>query len=104
MAFATKVTLGGIALPLKEVSWIDGMGWLQRMGVARLGAGGMVGNKLFIGRKLIIDTDKLEFGIETPTAPGAETEARETVAKGPIPTEDSADTFGRLLPTPGYRM
>lgn len=58
------VTIGGRVLGLREVSRIEGMGVLQEIAIRAMGVGGLVGNKLFLHRKLIIDTGKLEFAIE----------------------------------------
>ncbi len=58
------VKIGGVMLNLGEVSRIEGMGALQEAAISVLGIGGMAGNKLFLGHKLIIDTGRLEFAIE----------------------------------------
>ena len=58
------VQVGGLNLPLREISYIQDMGLLQEAAISSMGVGGMVGNKLFLGRKLIIDTRKLEIAVE----------------------------------------
>ncbi|MBL8519004.1 MAG: hypothetical protein JNM76_18740 [Betaproteobacteria bacterium] len=60
---AATVTIGGTTFPIGEVSRIDGMGFMQRMSVSMLGAGGMVGNKLFLDRTLVIDMTNREFAV-----------------------------------------
>lgn len=59
-----RVQINGLSLPLREVSRVDGMGWLQRLAVSQLGAGGLVGNQLFIGRRLVIDMRARRFAID----------------------------------------
>jgi hypothetical protein len=61
---SAEATVAGIKLPVKEISYIQDMGFLQELAISSLGAGGMVGNKLFLGKKLIIDTRKLEIALE----------------------------------------
>jgi hypothetical protein len=64
VATDVEVTIGGITQPVRELSHIEGMGVLQQAAVSMSGLGGMVGNKLFLGRKLILDTGRLEFAVE----------------------------------------
>lgn len=59
-----QVQINGQHLPLREVSRVDGMGWLQRLAVSQLGAGGLVGNKLFQGRRLVIDMRAQRFALD----------------------------------------
>lgn len=61
---AAEATVTGIKLPVKEISYIQDMGFLQELAISSMGVGGMVGNKLFLGKKLIIDTRKLEIALE----------------------------------------
>lgn len=58
-----EVQIGAQSLPIGQVSHIEGMGLLQRMAIQQLGAGGMVGNKLFLGRTLVIDMARKEFAL-----------------------------------------
>lgn len=60
---AATVTIGTTTLPIGEVSRIDGMGFMQRMSISMLGTGGMVGNKLFLERTLVIDMKLKEFAL-----------------------------------------
>ena len=60
---AATVTIGTTTLPIGEVSRIDGMGLMQRMSISMLGAGGMIGNKLFLERTLVIDMKLKEFAL-----------------------------------------
>ncbi|MFZ6756413.1 hypothetical protein ACO0K9_04275 [Undibacterium sp. Ji50W] len=64
VASDATVKIAGLTLPIREISYIQDMGLLQELAISSLGVGGMVGNKLFLGKKLIIDTRKLEIGIE----------------------------------------
>ncbi|RTL42014.1 MAG: hypothetical protein EKK53_12720 [Burkholderiales bacterium] len=52
---------GAVELPLGQISHIQGMGLLQEMAISSLGVGGLVGNKLFLGRQLIVDTGRREI-------------------------------------------
>ncbi|MFZ6678501.1 hypothetical protein [Undibacterium sp. Tian12W] len=61
---SAEVTVGGISLPVKEISYIEDVGFLQELAISGLGSAGMVGNKLFLGKKLIIDTRKMEIALE----------------------------------------
>ena len=59
-----KVQLGKATIPVGEVSRIEGASFLQEAGMRAFGIAGMAGNKLFIGRKLILDTARQEFLVE----------------------------------------
>jgi hypothetical protein len=61
---AATITIGTTTFPIGEVSRIDGMGFLQKAAISMLGAGGMVGNKLFLDRTLVIDMTKKEFAVQ----------------------------------------
>lgn len=61
---SAQVTIGTTRFPIGEVSRIDGMGWMQKAAISMLGAGGMVGNKLFLERTLIIDMTTKEFALK----------------------------------------
>ena len=61
---SAEVTIGGIRLPVKEISYVEDVGFLQELAISSLGSAGMVGNKLFQGKKLIIDTRKLEIALD----------------------------------------
>lgn len=56
--------VGEVVLPLGQVSHIEGMGLLQQMAISSLGVGGLVGNKLFLGCRLVIDTTRKELAVE----------------------------------------
>lgn len=57
------VTIGGVTLPVRDVSHVEGMNWMQQVAVRALGLDGMVGNALFVGRRVLIDVPKREFAI-----------------------------------------
>jgi hypothetical protein len=57
------VEVGGSTLPIKEVSRVEGMGFLQEMSIRLLGTGGLAGNKLFLGRVLVFDMRAKEFAL-----------------------------------------
>ena len=59
-----RITLGKVSLPVREVSRIEGASFLQEAGMRAFGIAGMVGNELFIGRRLILDTGRQEFAVE----------------------------------------
>lgn len=61
---SAQVTIGTTSFPIGEISRIDGMGWMQKAAISMLGTGGMVGNKLFLERTLIIDMTKKEFALK----------------------------------------
>lgn len=56
--------IGPVELPLGQVSFIQGMGLLQEMAISSLGVGGLVGNKLFLGRRVVVDTVRREIAVE----------------------------------------
>lgn len=56
--------IGAVELPLGQISHIQGMGLLQEMAISSLGVGGLVGNKLFLGRRLVVDTVRREVAVE----------------------------------------
>jgi hypothetical protein len=57
--------IGTVELSLGQISHIQGMGLLQEMAISSLGVGGLVGNKLFLGRRLVVDTRRLEIAVES---------------------------------------
>ena len=63
VATDAMVTIGDVTFSIGELSRIEGMGILQETAVSVLGIGGMVGNKLFLNRTVVIDVGKREFAI-----------------------------------------
>ncbi|MFZ6732383.1 hypothetical protein ACO0LG_10705 [Undibacterium sp. Ji42W] len=59
-----EAIVAGIRLPVKEISYIQDIGFLQELAISSLGSVGLVGNKFFLGKKLIIDTRKMEIALE----------------------------------------
>jgi hypothetical protein len=63
VATDAQVKIGDVTFPIGELSRIEGMGVMQEAAISIMGIGGMVGNKLFLGRTVIIDVAKREFAI-----------------------------------------
>ncbi|APV49434.1 hypothetical protein BWI17_06905 [Betaproteobacteria bacterium GR16-43] len=64
VASDARVALGQASIPVREVSRIEGASFLQDAGMRVFGIAGMIGNELFIGRRLILDTARQEFAVE----------------------------------------
>ncbi|WP_039054381.1 hypothetical protein [Sphingobacterium sp. T2] len=58
-----EVHIGGLSIPIHYCTYIEGASDSQVSSMLKMGIGGMVGNKLFIGYKLILDTRKQRFSI-----------------------------------------
>lgn len=58
-----EVHIGGLSIPIHYCKYIEGASDSQVSSMLKMGIGGMVGNKLFIGYKLILDTRKQRFSI-----------------------------------------
>lgn len=61
-----RITLGGHALPLQQVSYIDGSDWKQVLAMRLSPMGGMTGNKLFIGKQLLLDAPAAQYRLIVP--------------------------------------
>jgi hypothetical protein len=61
-----SLTMASQKLPIKKVTYIEGASDSQVLQMLKLGIGGMIGNKLFLNRILIIDTKNKKFGIARP--------------------------------------
>lgn len=53
--------IGQVTLPIQQVSRMEGTSWWQGMAMRLFGMGGMAGNRLFLGHRLILDTARQEF-------------------------------------------
>jgi hypothetical protein len=60
---ASTVSMAGAVLPLHQVTWMEGMSFIQRLLMRFSGMGGMTGNKLFINKTLVLDAKHQQFGI-----------------------------------------
>lgn len=58
-----SLSMAGQMLPIKKATYIDGASDSQVQQMLKLGIGGMVGNKLFLSRVLLLDTRNKKFGI-----------------------------------------
>lgn len=64
-AFAKKqIQFGNLNLKLSEVTYIEGTSELQKFLMKRSGMQGMIGNKLFLNHKLILDCKNEKFKLE----------------------------------------
>lgn len=63
VASTASVKLAGSELPVQYVTYIDGATDSQINRMMSLGIGGMIGNKLFLNSKLVIDTKNKRYGI-----------------------------------------
>lgn len=58
-----SMSFGEIALPLRNVHYIEGTSFIQRTLIQFSGMAGMIGNKLFLEKVIVLDTRRLRFGI-----------------------------------------
>lgn len=63
VATDATIEIGGVVLPLKRVTRVDGVGILTQLAMRAMGVGGMTGNKLFIDRTIVLDTKQQLFGV-----------------------------------------
>ncbi|KAF2082796.1 hypothetical protein [Flavobacterium sharifuzzamanii] len=59
-----KIQFGKVTLNLSEVTYIEGTSDLQKFLMKRSGMQGMIGNKLFLNHKLILDCKNEKFKLE----------------------------------------
>ncbi|SFD10827.1 hypothetical protein [Flavobacterium phragmitis] len=59
-----KIQFGNLALNLSEVTYIEGTSNLQKFLMKRSGMQGMIGNKLFLNHKLILDCKNEKYKLE----------------------------------------
>ncbi|MCY1483633.1 hypothetical protein D3C87_61970 [compost metagenome] len=58
-----KIRIGNTNITLSEVTYIEGTSFLQRMLMKSSGMEGMAGNKIFMGKILLLDCKKQKFTI-----------------------------------------
>lgn len=63
VATDATIEIGGVVLPLKRVTRVEGVGVLTQLAMRTMGVGGMTGNKLFIDQTIVLDTKNQQFGI-----------------------------------------
>ena len=59
-----KIAFGNLSLNLSEVTYIEGTSKLQKFLMKRSGMQGMIGNKLFLQHKLILDCKNEKYKLE----------------------------------------
>ena len=59
-----EVTVSTVALPLTDVTYVEGTSRMQDWLMRSSGMQGMVGNTLFLGRKLTLDAGTQKFKVE----------------------------------------
>ncbi|SKB49100.1 hypothetical protein [Daejeonella lutea] len=57
------IQIGGQTLPLQHITFMQGARTSEIDMMVKMGMGGMTGNKLFLGHKLILDTRNKRFGL-----------------------------------------
>lgn len=58
-----SMEIGGYKIAIRKATFIDGISNTQVEQMMKMGIGGMTGNKLFLGYKLVIDTKNQKFAI-----------------------------------------
>ncbi|MCC9166004.1 hypothetical protein [Pontibacter harenae] len=58
-----NISFGATELPLRQVHYIEGTSFMQQALMQFSGMAGMVGNKLFLDKVLVLDAQQLRFGI-----------------------------------------
>ncbi|UOR07086.1 hypothetical protein MUN82_08290 [Hymenobacter aerilatus] len=64
-ATAARLQLGGAALPLQTVTYIEGMSWWQQLLMQTSGMSGMLGNEPFAEQLVVFDVRGGRFGVVT---------------------------------------
>lgn len=64
LATDDSITLAGVPIPLRHITWMEGVHKTQVAQMMKMGIGGMTGNKLFINARLLLDTRNKLFGIQ----------------------------------------
>lgn len=59
-----EMEIAGTVLPLHEVTYVDGMPAIQKFLIKKSGMQGMVGNKIFLGHRLLLDARSTQFRVE----------------------------------------
>ncbi len=60
---ASSIEINGLQIPLQSVTYMKGVSSAQTEQMKKMGIGGMTGNKLFFGYKLLLDTRNSYFGL-----------------------------------------
>ena len=60
---SSTIEFAGQALPLKRVTYMEGVSSAQVTQMKRIGIGGMTGNKIFLSSILVLDTRNKKFGV-----------------------------------------
>ena len=60
---AASLQVGALAVPLRTVTYIEGMSWWQTLLMASSGMGGMLGNAPFVDHTVILDVPGKRFGL-----------------------------------------
>ncbi|KYP15579.1 hypothetical protein [Flavihumibacter sp. CACIAM 22H1] len=63
IAAASGITVNNQQLPIRFVTYIEGVNSAQIQQMQQMGIGGMTGNKLFLAYKLVLDTRNQYFGL-----------------------------------------
>ncbi|NII27149.1 hypothetical protein HB364_18825 [Pseudoflavitalea sp. X16] len=58
-----SITVGGLTIPVRHATWIEGVSDDQVSQMMKMGIGGMTGNKLFLSYILVLDTKSKKFGL-----------------------------------------
>ena len=58
-----SIQFNSTSFPIKNVTYVDGPGILLKLAFSISGVQGLTGNKLFLNKKIIVDTKKLKFAI-----------------------------------------
>ena len=58
-----SIVLAGGTIPLGEVTWVSGASASQVQQMKQLGIGGVMGNRIFLDKVLVLDTRRQKFGI-----------------------------------------
>ncbi|AXY75791.1 hypothetical protein D3H65_18175 [Paraflavitalea soli] len=56
-----SITLAGKAIPIRRITWVEGVNDSQVSQMMKMGIGGMTGNKLFLHNILVLDTRSRQF-------------------------------------------
>ncbi len=63
IASNASITIGGMNIPIRYVTYIEGTSNSQAEQMMKMGIGGMTGNKIFLDYKLVLDTKNKKFGL-----------------------------------------
>lgn len=63
---AAALQAGALVVPLRTVTYVEGMSWWQTLLMTSSGMGGMLGNEPFVDRTVILDVPGKRFGLMQP--------------------------------------